>query len=139
MSDYLVGKIIKAVKIASDKMAILFVTDDGKVVARCDADCCSSTWIEHVELPAAGFPAKVIRVDDLDMPDLGKPADADVIDYYGCKITTDRGELIIDYRNESNGYYGGNLVWPDEDDSFYGGVHGQNISTEEWQDITEDF
>jgi hypothetical protein len=43
---------------------------------------------------------------------------------------------VIDYRNESNGYYGGELCWPD--DHFYGGVHGQNVSTEQWVDVTED-
>lgn len=35
---------------------------------------------------------------------------------------------------ESNGYYGGNLVWPDADDSpyYYGGVFGQNVSNNQW-------
>ena len=29
--------------------------------------------------------------------------------YYGLKITTDNGRAVIDYRNSSNGYYGGSL------------------------------
>ena len=41
---------------------------------------------------------------------------------------------MIDYRNESNGYYGGNLCWDDE--SFYGGVYGQNVSTMNWQNVS---
>ena len=56
---------------------------------------------------------------------------------YGVKITTDKGHIVIDYRNASNGYYGGNLSWPD-DSYFYGGVHGQNESNEEWVDIEGD-
>lgn len=55
--------------------------------------------------------------------------------YYGCKITTGKGYALIDYRNSSNGYYGGSLSWPD--DHHYGGVSGQNNSNEEWRRIDE--
>lgn len=135
--NILIGKTISSIKIADDKEAILFVTQDGEVIARCDADCCSNTWIEHVELPALGLPAKVIAVDNLDLPgsDDNHP-DYDCLQVYGCKITTDKGQIVIDYRNSSNGYYGGDLVWPD--DYFYGGVYGQNVSTMNWVDINED-
>jgi hypothetical protein len=59
--------------------------------------------------------------------------DPDVLAFYGCKISTDGGEIVIDYRNDSNGYYGGSLSWPGE--HFYGGVHNQNVSKEEWREI----
>lgn len=130
----LVGKTISGIKIAADRGAILFQTDAGDIVARADGDCCSHTWVESVELPARGFPALVQAVDDLDMPDLGSPDSYDVIAYYGCKITTNNGAIVIDYRNESNGYYGGSLEWPDSG-YFYGGVYGQNVSKEEWQEV----
>lgn len=137
MTKSLDGKVIQQVRIADDKKAILFVTDKGEVIAKCDGDCCSSTWIEHLSLPAYGLPARVISVENLNMPDLGSPDEYDVIAYYGCKIVTDKGDLVIDYRNESNGYYGGNLSWPDGS-YFYGGVYGQNVSTQQWQDVNED-
>lgn len=56
------------------------------------------------------------------------------IQYYGFHIRTENGDCTIDYRNQSNGYYGGNLSWDDKD--FYGGVFGQNVSTEEWKLIS---
>jgi len=131
----LLNKIITDMKIASDKMALLFILGEEEIIARADADCCSHTWIENVELPVNGFPAKVISVTNLNLPDSGDPELA----FYGLKIQTDKGDIIIDYRNESNGYYGGDLVWPsvDEDDysHFYGGVYGQNISNNEWKEI----
>jgi hypothetical protein len=130
----LVGRILKGVKLADDKQAILFQTDKGDIRVDVDADCCSHTWIESVELPALGFPSKVISVANLDMPDLGNLEGCDVVAYYGCKIVTDGGEIIIDYRNDSNGYYGGNLSWPN--DYFYGGVFGQNVSANKWVDIS---
>ena len=130
------GKVISALKIASDKGAIMFITNDGDVIARAEGECCSHTWIEHISLPSLGFPATVSSVENIDMPDLGSPYEYDVVAYYGCKIVTDRGDIVIDYRNASNGYYGGNLSWPDE--YFYGWVYGQNKSDMDWKDITED-
>lgn len=136
MSNTMIGLKIADVKIAEDKEALLFITDIGEqVFVPVDADCCSHTWIEHVELPALGFPFTIISVDYLDMPDLGDLPGCDVVSYYGAKITTDKGDMVIDYRNDSNGYYGGLIVWPGDD--FYGDVFGQNISNNMWCDIVE--
>lgn len=141
MTNKLIDKTIVDVKIASDKQAMLFVTDSGdEFIVRTDGDCCSYSWIESVEMPALGLPFKIIDVQDLDMPDLGEMPDREVVTYYGAKIITDKGEMIIDYRNDSNGYYGGSICWPVTDDEysyFYGGVHGQNDSSLEWQEIEE--
>lgn len=130
----LIGKAITEIKLAKDRQAILFSTTAGDLVVLCHGDCCSETWVEGIELPALGFPAVVLAVEDVDMPE--RPClhrvNTDVVTFYGCKITTDRGELLIDYRNESNGYYGGNLSWP-TDNHFYGGVHGQNVSSQEFE------
>jgi hypothetical protein len=136
MNNPLIGKTIQHMQIASDKMALLFVTTDGEeLIARVDADCCSHTWVESIELPALGFPCVVQAVDDLDLhPDADTQGGE--LAFYGCKITTDKGDMVIDYRNESNGYYGGSISWPG-DDYFYGGVYGQNVSTFEWVEIKD--
>lgn len=137
MENLLIGKKIVDVKIADDKEAMLFVTDDGQhLIVKVDADCCSYTWIESVEMPALGLPFNVISCEDLEMPDLGEMPGCDFVEYYGAKIITDKGEMIIDYRNDSNGYYGGNIVWPG-DDYFYGGFYGQNNSSMNWVDVEE--
>lgn len=133
--NILIGKTLLAVLLSEDKGAMLFKTPDGDIVVQCDADCCSHTWIEHVSLPALGFPAVVSAVENVDMPDLGNMKGCDVVAYYGCKITTNHGELLIDYRNDSNGYYGGNLSWPG--DYHYGGVFGQNNSSMAWREISQ--
>lgn len=132
----LIGKTITGVEIAEDRLALRFLLSDGEMVAQADADCCSYTWIEHVELPALGFPAQVISVEDLEMPEQPESTfhkDADSLKFYGCKIATDRGEIVIDYRNDSNGYYGGSLSWPGS--CHYGGVYGQNNSDMKWQPV----
>jgi hypothetical protein len=128
----LVSKTLIGIMLAEDKEAILFRTSSGDIVAKCDADCCSHTWVEHIELPVNGLPAVVLSVQDIELN-----ADLDTqkgeLSFYGCKIATDKGDIVIDYRNESNGYYGGNLTWPD--DYFYGGVYGQNVSEEKWREV----
>lgn len=135
MTHCLVGKTITGIQIADDKKALRFITDGGDIIAKADGDCCSDTWVESVEVPALGFPALVAAVDDLEMPNLGTPDDHECVEYYGCKISTDKGDIVIDYRNSSNGYYGGNLSWPD--DRFYGGVYGQNVSSENWIELED--
>lgn len=140
MSDnILIGKTLTGMKIAVDRQALLFQTADGDLIVNVDADCCSYTWVESVELPALGFPALVTAVEDLSLPDDTDKAastfheNPEVLAFYGCKISTDRGEIVIDYRNDSNGYYGGSLTWPGE--HHYGGVYQQNVSKLEWQEI----
>ena len=130
----LIGKTITRVWLAEDSQALKFdVAEGDSVKVLVDADCCSETWIESLDTPELLIGGKVIAVEDLEMPDLGDIEGREVIAYYGCKIVTDKGSCVIDYRNDSNGYYGGNLSWP-EDTYFYGGVYGQNVSKENWKE-----
>lgn len=137
MSKFMIGKKVNSILIADDKKAIKLNCDDGEYVVRVDGDCCSQSWIEHVELPALGLPFTITSIEGLDM---GKdPIENDEFEYlqfYGCKVSTDKGDMVIDYRNESNGYYGGDIIWPD--DYFCNGVYGQNVSSENWIELKED-
>lgn len=87
MENKLIGKKIVDVKIAEDKLAMLFVCDNGEeLVVRVDADCCSYTWIESVELPALGFPFTVIACDDLDMDkEPLENEEYECLQFYGAK------------------------------------------------------
>jgi len=136
--NILIGKTINKVFIADDKKAIKFVDSNGEdIVVKTDGDCCSSSYIQHVEFSQI-FPATVTSVDEISMDEIpDEDGYGDVTACYGCKIKTDKGDFFIEYRNESNGYYGGNLCWPGE--YFYGGVHGQNVSNEIWVELTADF
>ena len=69
------------------------------------------------------------------MPDLGDMPDCDCVQYYGAKITTNKGDMVIDYRNDSNGYYGGDIVWPGE--GFYGGCTDKTSHAWIGEDIEE--
>jgi hypothetical protein len=135
------GKTIKLIELASDQKAARFHVDGrDPIAAKTDGDCCSNSWIEHVDLPAMGLPATVLTVSDLDLPGSNdNDPEHECLQVYGLKITTDKGDIVIDYRHSSNGYYGGELWWSKDDPNaynyFYGGVFGQNVSTEEWNEI----
>jgi hypothetical protein len=128
----LVGKTLTKVELAADKKAIRFTVDGEEVVAKCEGDCCSETWIESVEMPAGGLPAKVLEAANLELP--SQDNDGDLTQFYGLKLITDKGDFVLDYRNQSNGYYGGSLSWPG--DYYYGGVYGQNESKEEYSALS---
>jgi hypothetical protein len=110
----LVGKTITNLEVEKDGYSLTVEVEgtNNPIVAECYAECCSNTWIENVELPALGFPAKVLSVEDLDLPVPDYGDKYEYLQVYGFKINTDRGEIVIDFRNESNGYYGGSLDWP---------------------------
>ena len=132
---FLTGKTIKNIRVADDCKAVLFICDDGDHIAKTDGDCCSNSWVQDITLPDE-FPFKVIAGEDIPMPNASSHSDFDdeLIQCYGYKIKTDKGDIVIEYRNASNGYYGGDLSWPD-DEYFYGGVFGQNVSTMKWADF----
>lgn len=134
MRANLIGKVINNIMVAADKNAILFQCLDGDMVAVTYAECCSDTWIEHVELPALGFPATVIDIGVLDLPgsDENHPEHG-WLQVYGFKLVTNKGDIIIDYRNASNGYYGGDLSFKGE----YGFPHVER-SDYDWQQVCEE-
>lgn len=99
-------------------------------------DCCSHSWIEDVFEPNALIGHTILRVEDLDLdtPANQKPCihcnenhmtiiddmydgtvkvtdqnSHDHLQYYGFAIYTEVGRFVIDFRNESNGYYGGSI------------------------------
>jgi hypothetical protein len=135
--DVLIGKTITGIQLALDKYAIKFLCLDVEIIAKVDADCCSETWIESIETPVNGFPAKVSDIDCLVSPDT-EDEDGSLTQFYGLKIVTDKGDIIIDYRNTSNGYYGGSLCFPPYE-GYYGGVDEQVVGDlEAWKDIQGD-
>lgn len=136
----LVGKTVQSIWLADDRKALRFVlNDDSEIIARCDGECCSVTWIEDIINPEFAIGKAVMRAEDIELPiDFHTPTktdnDEDETAYYGFLIETANGRCTIAYRNSSNGYYGGNLVWPDAS-YYYGGVYKQNVSTGVWKQV----
>lgn len=116
----MIGETIKKLGINKNKTG-LWIETDAKIYAMCVlADCCSESWIEHMEGVENVVGAKITQVEGVEMDDgwsiwpdsyknVYKKGDDELLQYYCTKIMTDKGELKIEYRNLSNGYYGASV------------------------------
>lgn len=112
--DKLLGQTVVATVLASDRQTLQLYTLSGHMfLLQTVGDCCSSTWIEAIDGEDALY-GTIKAVEDIEMPDLGDVPtghheSVDCVQYYGLRITTNKGRAVIDYRNDSNGYYGGSI------------------------------
>jgi hypothetical protein len=109
---------LKAVSLSDDKQQIVFEFTEGEnVVFGVEGDCCSRSWIEHLDVPKDVIGEKIIGVEDARMDRNGEGDSGDddkeyseCLQIYNTKFVTLKGCIVLEYRNSSNGYYGGYLV-----------------------------
>ena len=113
----MIGKKLSSVFLSQDKSTIAFSFQDGTEKRfGVMGDCCSCSWIEHLEMPGDIDGATLLSVNDSDEVitsdhnDHDEEHGDDCISVYNTRFATDRGEIVLEYRNSSNGYYGGYLV-----------------------------
>ena len=117
-----------AVKLHTDREQLDFEFEDGSVVSYLTyGDCCSFTWIEHLEQPIDLRGAVITGVDEPEMEESTNSDDGgctpekqcnyptgdhshECVACYRTVFHTDKGDIDVEYRNDSNGYYGGDLV-----------------------------
>lgn len=114
MTEALVGKKVKSVSIGERKDVLRFDFEGFGALplfVSATGDCCSNSWFEHITGIDALVGGTVARVVGRDMPeDSWNVPDQDVLTrYYGWTVETEKGRLDIEMRNESNGYYGGDI------------------------------
>ena len=107
--DALLGKRIRAAYTTPDKTLIVFDCGDSKLAYYTDGECCSESWIEHIEGTEAIRDATVNAIEERDDWVDGSDDRDDCVTVYATAIRTDKGVCVIEYRNASNGYYGGSL------------------------------
>jgi hypothetical protein len=109
----LAGKRLAGVGVSEDKDRLIFHLSDGRTLTyTAEGDCCSSSWIEHLTVPSYIAGAEVTAWAEQDMGET--EAEDDTIRVYQTSFATAKGEIIVEYRNSSNGYYGGWLQGPVE-------------------------
>lgn len=113
------GKKLKKVELNPDKTKITFEFLDGYTTNfGVEGDCCSHSWIEHIETfvnqEGATFLSIEEDVMDKTEDDEYNPkvnnSKHESLQVYSTRFKFDRGEIVLEYRNSSNGYYGGYLV-----------------------------
>lgn len=105
------GLSIARISMMKDGEGITFWTNTGPVSYYAFGDCCSSSWIEHVEGVDALLYATVTSVESWTPPGNYLPRDTDqsCTKVYGWKFVSNKGWAGLEMRNESNGYYGGDM------------------------------
>ena len=104
---------------SKDRLTLAFV-DGTTATFTTEGGCCSRSWIEHLEMPGDIVGAVILSVDSAEMPpwdghecggiDNLHSCGHDSLAVYHTKFHTDRGDIVLEYRNDSNGYYGGSLI-----------------------------
>lgn len=91
-----------------DKFSIFF---DDNTTARfhVEGDCCSSSWIEHLTYPDDLKEAEILDITEQTMEAREDP-EYEYLQVYETRFRTTKGDIVLEYRNSSNGYYGGYLV-----------------------------
>ena len=108
----LVGKIISKVELSDDTEFLAFTTIEGEVISyRTWGDCCSVSWFSHINGFSNLIGSKVLEVTQKEerVPTDAEEAEGDyeVLAIYAYTIKTEKGYCDIEFRNDSNGYYGG--------------------------------
>lgn len=106
----LVGR--KIIGLYGDKDTLQFETDEGVITYGCEGDCCSSSWFEHVSGVEVLVGHTVTKAETIGMPDIPQEDVWECVQAYGFQLLTDKGHFLIEMRNLSNGYYGGNITGP---------------------------
>lgn len=108
----LVGKVIKSVWINPHKTEFTLRCEDGDHSFEAYGDCCSSSWIEHITGVTSLTGAKVVSINDVDIETIEEHPEHECLQIYSTQIVFESPHepIEIEYRNSSNGYYGGSLV-----------------------------
>jgi hypothetical protein len=134
----LIGKKILGVLANPDNTYWRFSTDQGDVDYFCFADCCSDSWINHINGVDELIGGTVADVEDIDFYALLKvepePTKQESDEVMFHRIKTEKGMCTFEFRNSSNGYYGGSLDYVEPDDT-----RGFKELTADLAHIKEDF
>ena len=109
----LLGKTVHQVLANAEKDLWRFVTDQGDVDYTCYGDCCSESWINHIADLDVLIGQKVEEVEEIDLFSLlgaepeSTKQEVDKVMFH--RVRTDKGVCVIEFRNSSNGYYGGSF------------------------------
>lgn len=105
--EHFVGKTISSVNLNKDTDELTFMFTDGTgAVCTTEGDCCSTSWIEHLEMPNDVVGATITGLDEHALSEEHK-SDDEFIQTYDTVFHTNRGDIVAEFRNSSNGYYGG--------------------------------
>lgn len=76
-----------------------------------DGDCCSHSWFESVTNQENIIGEKIIGMEEKPEVEDESSSEGECIRVYGYTLKTAVGYTDIEFRNSSNGYYGGSCIF----------------------------
>jgi len=116
MFEEMLNRTLKSVVLSPDKETVEFTMLANDVFKfRVEGDCCSHSWIEHLTVPDDIDGAVLLSVEEgnnisWDAHKCDGSCPHDHLQVYNTHFKTTRGDVVLEYRNDSNGYYGGYIV-----------------------------
>jgi hypothetical protein len=105
----IIGKTITRYELGDGGYELTLFTSSGKLSFSAYGDCCSETWIENVTAPK--FPATILEITSQDLGTEQPGTRQEYDQLYSITFKTTQGDLQVEFRNSSNGYYGGALEY----------------------------
>lgn len=106
----IIGKKVLSFALEDNKQTLSIAFMDGTTKKYgVEGDCCSHSWIEHLEMPDTVAGATLTAVEDSDYTEVPDP-DHECLKVYRVTFQTTLGSVTLEFRNSSNGYYGGYLI-----------------------------
>jgi hypothetical protein len=112
--DRLTGQIVLAANIDTSHEVIELVLNGGRLLyLQTEGDCCSHSWFEHIESVRSLIGQEILSLESRPFNSFHEE-DTDGYGYeyikvYGFAIVTAIGKTVVEFRNSSNGYYGGSI------------------------------
>ena len=107
----LIGKTVKEIKLGENERtqrdSITFCTNEGDLTYDAYGDCCSNSYIHEIDGRNALIGYEVLDVIAHESKEFWDKDHCDLMQVYNYDIITKVGTCTLDFRNESNGYYGG--------------------------------
>ena len=104
----LIGKKILKIELNDNNNIMIFTLEDfSKVGYQAEGDCCSSSWFNGINGVQNLLGAEVLDY----VTKVEREENDGEIRYYGFTLMTSKGSCDIDFRNDSNGYYGGSCEY----------------------------
>jgi len=125
----LFGCDISYLYIDKEQQYLAFITFFKKIyLYYADGDCCSHSWFESINNPENIIDSEIIGIEKKEII-TGKENDDNSVIAFGYTLKTNKGYTDIEFRNESNGYYGGSCILiPEKDIQFENEITREDFS-----------
>lgn len=107
--EFLKGRPLNEVCLDARKERIAFIFEDGTIdYFQVEGGCCSNSWVEHFTLPDKLKGKAIVDVTQTYLGSTERPED--YLKSYETRFRTSHGDIVLEYRNSSNGMYGAELT-----------------------------